>query len=201
LEHSGAARYKSIVDCVILLLPASAHPFAKIATAMLVALVLLVHAGCTTAKPPALEEEPVTELAPSPPPPAEPEPEPQPVAVKPAPKPAKPPEVTKAPPADAIPTQPVPHVPDHLKIRIESNPAGAMIVVDGRPLGRTPVELQVDSANNGFFKAPMTIRARFVASDAASESISVDERLGPLERVPLALVFSREGVQRVIRQQ
>ena len=199
LEQSSAARYKSNADCVNFLRPALAHPFSKIATAILFAAALLVHTGCTTAKSPALEEEPVTELAPSPPP-AEPAPEPQPVAVKPAPKPAKPPEVTKVPPADAIPTQPVPHVPDHLKIRIESNPIGAMIVVDGKPLGRTPVELVVDSANNGFFKEPMTIRARFVASDAASESISVDERLGPLERVPLALVFSREGVQRVIRQ-
>jgi hypothetical protein len=169
---------------------------------MLVAAMLLVHAGCTTAEPPAAEDEPVPALAPSPPPMAEPEPEPepQPIAMKPGPRPAKPPVVTKTPPANVTPVEPVPQLPEHLKIRIESSPVGAMIVVDGRPLGRTPVDLEVDSANNGFFKAPMTIRARFVASDAASESISVDERLGPLERVPLALVFSRDGVQRVIRQ-
>ncbi|HUG10661.1 MAG TPA: PEGA domain-containing protein [Opitutaceae bacterium] len=177
--------------------PATAHPFPKIATAVFVAAALLIHAGCTTAKSPAPEEEPVPELAPSPPPTAEPEPEPQPIVVKPEPKPSV---VSKTPPAIAPPVEPVPELPEHLKIRIESNPVGAMIVVDGKPLGRTPVELEVDAANNGFFKAPMTIRARFVASDAASESVSVDERLGPLERVPQALVFSREGVQRVIRQ-
>jgi hypothetical protein len=185
---------------VILLLPASAHPFAKIATAMLVATVLLVHAGCTTAKPAPTEGGPVAVLAPSSPAPAEVEQEPQPIAMKPGPTPSKPPAVTKTATSPVTPVMPVPQLPEHLRIRIESNPAGAMIVVDGRPLGRTPVDLRVDSANNGFFKAPMTIRARFVASDAASESISVDERLGPLERVPLALVFSREGVQRVIRQ-
>jgi hypothetical protein len=75
-----------------------------------------------------------------------------------------------------------------------------MIVVDGRPVGRTPFELEVDTANNGFFKQALSIRARFVASDTVVESFSVDEELGPLERVPLALVFSRDGVQRILRQ-
>lgn len=87
-----------------------------------------------------------------------------------------------------------------MKIRIESVPPGAMIVVDGRPVGRSPVDVEVGSANNGFFKAPVSIRARFVSGDATGESLSVDEELGPLERVPLALVFSRDGVQRILRQ-
>ena len=192
---------KCVVDCVNTIRPAFAYPFPNTAIAMLVAAGLLFQSGCTTSETPVPAAEPVPELAPSHHPPApseEPEPQPQPVAVTP---PENPPQVTKSPPVQATPVKPVPQLPVHLKIRIESNPVGAMIVVDGKPLGRTPVDLVVDAANNGFFKEPMTIRARFVASDAASESISVDERLGPLERVPLALVFSRDGVQRVIRQQ
>lgn len=162
---------------------------------MLVVAGMLV-AGCTTAKAPAPVEEPAPKLAPRPPLPAEPTPQQQ-VPMVPAPKP---PEVTKALPANATPVEPVPHGPERMRIRVESIPAGAMIVVDGMPIGRTPVDVEVGSANNGFFKSPVTIRARFVASDAASESISVDEQLGPLERVPLVLVFSREGAQRVIRR-
>ena len=164
---------------------------------ILVAAGLLLFAGCATAPAPApVEATPVIlPVPPEPKPPPEPEPQPVPVAPEP-----KPPEVTVTPRVDTVPVEPVPHVDERLKIRVESVPVGAMIVVDGRPLGRTPVDLEVDAANNGFFKEPMTIRARFVANEAASDSISIDERLGPLERVPLALVFSREGVQRVIRQ-
>jgi outer membrane biosynthesis protein TonB len=195
--NSGVRRVtKRLVACVKIFRPASAHPFPKTVTAMLIAAGLLLLAGCTTAKSPTPVEVATPELSPAPP--ATPEPKPQqPAPVVPAPKP---PEVIQVPPTVATPEEPIQHAPEHLKIRIESSPVGAMIVVDGKPLGRTPVELEVDAANNGFFKEPVTIRARFVASDSASESYSIDEELGPLERVPLALVFSRDGVQRILRQ-
>jgi len=166
----------------------------KSAAALFAALLLL--AGCSTTPRPAPVET-VPEVAP---PSLEPAPAPvaEPVEKKPPPPP--PPAVTVTPKVEPAPAEPAAHPGGKLKIRIESAPTGAMIVVNGMPVGRTPLDIEVDSANNGFFKDPVSIRARFVAGDTTVDSVSVDEELGPLERVPLALVFSREGVQRVIRR-
>lgn len=189
VTHSSVDRVKQI------------RPYAAQAAlnpaAFLAALCLVILAGCTTAPAPApAPAEAVAEVAPPEPEPPGPEPLPEPVVQE-----SMPVEVTNAPRVVEEPVpEPVPHPGERMMIRIESVPPGAMIVIDGRPVGRAPIEIGVDTANNGFFREPVSIRARFVAGDATGESLSVDERLGPLERVPLALVFSREGVQRVIRQ-
>ncbi len=173
------------------------HPFAATpphtaAAVILIAAAVLLGASCATVPSPGT------------PPPiqAEPREAPEPVTT-----PLQPgtPTPTHAGPAEPLPA-PVAPTPsqraarEQLTIHIESNPAGAMIVVDGKPIGRAPLDIAFDAASNGFFKEPVIIRARFVANDAAGESFSVDARLGPLERIPLALVFSHDGVQRVIRQ-
>lgn len=160
-------------------------------------LAMLVLAGCSTAPKP-IEVEPVAQVAPAP----EPEPSPKPPP-QPAPKPvvtSPPAPVQTPPPVETPRSAPVPVASDKLSIRIDSNPTGAMILVDGKPVGRAPVEVVVDTTENGFFKAPVTIRARFVAGETGGESFSIDERLGQLERVPQALVFSHDGAQRILRQ-
>lgn len=158
---------------------------------------MLVLAGCTTA-PQAGPVETTTEVTPAleteatHEPPPRPLPEPV-VNLRAAPE--------EAPP-QAEPTliTPEPVRDGRLTIHIESNPTGAMILVDGRPVGRAPVDLAVETNGSGFFRTPVTIRARFVAGETGGESFSVDERLGQLERVPQALVFSHDGAQRILRQ-
>ena len=68
-------------------------------------------------------------------------------------------------------------------------------MVDGRPVGRTPIEVNVDAANNGFFREPLTIRAmrvqngRPVVAFAGLSSIDAVGRLTGQElRVPEALL-------------
>jgi hypothetical protein len=177
--------------------PIAAIPTPLVAAAFLATALLLSLSGCTTARPPAAAE-PVAPLAP-------PVQKPEPVLShkpKPKPTPAPQPAPARVAPEPAVTTnpEPVPAPPERLKIRVETIPQGAMIVVDGRPMGRAPLDLEFDAASNGFFKVPVTIRARFVASDATSESFSIDGQFGPLERIPLGLVFSHEGVQRILRQ-
>lgn len=175
--------------------PTSATPPHLAAAIILVAVVMLVLAGCATSpKPAAPPQAPPVDMARE-----MPEPKPAPSTMPTAPgKPVRP--VEKPVAAPVVPVTPEAPVRSKLSIRVESIPAGAMIVVDGKPVGRAPLDVSFEPGNNGFFKDPVTIRARFVATDAGGESFSVDERFGPLERIPLALVFSKDGAQRVIRQ-
>lgn len=176
--------------------PTAPLPSVHAAAAILLTALLLLLAGCATT-PPEAPVEPAPGLAPPPAPPPVSKPKPRPVPVKPA---QTPPVATAQPPVETSAPPLVPATAEKLTIRIESSPQGAMILVDGRPIGRAPIDVEVESASNGFFKAPVTIRARFVATDASTESFSIDEQLTPLERVPLALVFSHEGTQRILRR-
>jgi hypothetical protein len=80
---------------------------------------------------------------------------------------------------------------------VESAPAGAVIVVDGRPVGRAPLRLDVPITPQGFFRADMEIRARFVARDATEVSRTVVEEFNLRERVPPGLRFTPDGAQRL----
>jgi hypothetical protein len=77
------------------------------------------------------------------PPPATPEPAPTPVAVAPeppAPPPAPPPEpeTPPAPPEPAPPPEPA-----TITVRVMSTPAGADVYMDGKLVGKTPMEVQL----------------------------------------------------------
>jgi len=133
----------------------------------------LLVAGCATAP---RGKAPAPALAP--PPPA------RPAAVAPAAKPG--------PPVRAWPA-------DQFAVRIESLPAGALIVVGEQVLGRAPVTAIVPLTPQGFFAANVTVRARFLATDPQHESVSVQQEFTPLDKVPAALVLTPEGAQRVAR--
>lgn len=81
---------------------------------------------------------------------------------------------------------------------VESVPAGAVIVVDGRPVGRAPVRLDVPVTPQGFFRDDLEVRARFVARDETEVSRTATEEFSPRERVPAVLRFTPEGVQRTM---
>ncbi len=81
---------------------------------------------------------------------------------------------------------------------IESVPSGATVVIDGMPVGRTPYRFVVTDAARGFFRGETVIRVRFIAGAAGEVSATVSEVFGPTDRVPLKLVFTPEGVRRVL---
>jgi hypothetical protein len=82
---------------------------------------------------------------------------------------------------------------------VESTPPGAVIVVDGRPVGKTPVRIAVPDTPQGFFRDYMEIRARFIATDPSLDSRTVMEEFTPREKVPAVLHFTPEGAQRTGR--
>jgi hypothetical protein len=96
------------------------------------------------------------------------------------------------------PSGKTPRVPEQMML-IESVPPGAIIVVDGRPVGKAPLRLAVPATAQGFFLNDLEIRARFVATDATEVSRTSMEEFTPRDKVPVALHFTPEGAQRAAR--
>jgi PEGA domain len=86
-------------------------------------------------------------------------------------------------------------IPEQMML-VESVPSGAIIVVDGRPVGKAPLRLAVPATAQGFFLNDIEIRARFVATDATGVSRTAVEEFTLREKVPAALHFTPEGAQR-----
>jgi hypothetical protein len=145
--------------------------------------------GCTTARktPP-----PPTPAVAAPAPAAEPKNQPLPT-------------VLSAPATAAAPTSPsalpgrTPLPPDELSLFIESVPSGALIVMEGRPMGKAPLHLAIPATPLGFFRDYVEIHARFIATNETEVSRTTIEELTPREKVPAVLQFTPEGVQRTAR--
>jgi hypothetical protein len=101
-------------------------------------------------------------------------------------------------PSPTTPSGKTPSAPEQLML-VESVPPGAIIVVDGRPVGKSPLRLAVPATTQGFFLNDVEIRARFVATDATEVSRTAMEEFTPRDKVPVALHFTPEGVQRAAR--
>ena len=84
-------------------------------------------------------------------------------------------------------------------IDITSEPAGATILVNDRPSGKTPLRLAVKTTSQGFCADYLTIKARFIASDASQVSQTTEADLTPREKAPRELVFTPQGVERHLR--
>jgi hypothetical protein len=119
------------------------------------------------------------------------------------------------PQAPAMPTLPTPAPPapaagvpavgpemgvTKLTMLVESEPAGATIVVDGRPVGKTPLRLGVPATVLGFFRDYVEIRARFIAENETEVSQTATEEFSPREKVPAVLHFTPAGVRRTVRE-
>ena len=81
----------------------------------------------------------------------------------------------------------------------ESAPPGAIIVLDGVPVGRAPLRLQMAATPLGFFQDYREILARFVATDEEQVTRSSVEEFTPREKVPAVLRFTPDGAQRTMR--
>ena len=82
---------------------------------------------------------------------------------------------------------------------VESVPAGAVVVVDGRPVGKTPLRLGVPATPLGFFRDYVEIRARFLPSTEGGDSHTTTEEFTPREKVPAVLHFTPDGAQRTVQ--
>ena len=147
----------------------------------------LVAAGCTTVRRAPPVNPPASTRAAEPP--SGPAPAPVPAPSSPAPASAATPAL--APPAEEIAGQ--------LTMLVESAPPGAIIVVDGRPVGKAPVHLNLPATPLGFFQNYVEIRARFVATDETEVSRTAVEEFSPREKVPAVLHFTPDGAQRTLR--
>ncbi len=98
---------------------------------------------------------------------------------------------TQEPLSDAVPL-----VTGDYAILVESQPSGAMIVVNGIPVGRTPRKITLPGTPQGFSRGTVSIKARFVASSSAEQSATIEEEFTPLDRLPVGLLFTPEKAQR-----
>jgi hypothetical protein len=85
------------------------------------------------------------------------------------------------------------------RLRIESTPDEAMVVVNGIPVGKTPRTIELAGTSKGFFRDQVSVKVRFIALDAAHASQTVEELLTPLDRIPAIIRFTPAGTTRVAR--
>ena len=79
---------------------------------------------------------------------------------------------------------------------VDSEPSGAVIVVNGIPVGKAPLQLKVKTTLQGFFRDYMTVKARFLAKSEDETSITVEEDCTPREKIPDKLTFTPQGAHR-----
>lgn len=124
-----------------------------------------------------------------------------PVTVPQAPAVAVPPTVSQPVPAPGVVTVGSESMSTRLMMLLESEPAGATIVVDGRPVGKTPLQLSVPATPLGFFNGYLEIRARFIADSESEVSRTVTEEFSPREKVPAVLRFTPADSRRTVRSE
>jgi hypothetical protein len=89
--------------------------------------------------------------------------------------------------------------PGEFKVKVESEPTGATVVMNGKPCGRTPCAVIVQANARGFLRELVTIKVRFVATSEAEESQTVEDVLTTFDKVPAEIRFTTAGARRVLR--
>lgn len=156
---------------------------------------LAMLAGCATARRAAVPETLPPAAA------AVPEAEarrPEPVRPE-APVDIAPDPAVERPPAEPAPPAPAGLASGEYVMRIESEPAGALIIVNNVPQGKAPLELVIRGTPQGFSREYVEIEARFLARDPSEVSSTKEVELTPLERVPAVLKFTPSDVQRQLK--
>ena len=112
--------------------------------------VIFFLSGCVTAP----------KSVPAPPPNLSPQAPPAPVAAPetkpPEPRPKPPPAPPSVAPSPAVVSTPAPPKGEFV-LSIDSEPSGAVIVVNGIPVGKAPLQLKVKTTPQGFFRNYMTV--------------------------------------------
>jgi hypothetical protein len=84
-------------------------------------------------------------------------------------------------------------------LRVDSEPIGALVVVNGIPIGKTPQRVILPGTPRGFCREQVSLKVRFIAADAGQMSQTVEELLTPLDKIPAAVNFTPSGTSRVPR--
>jgi len=84
-------------------------------------------------------------------------------------------------------------------VLVESVPDGAIVVVNGIPVGKAPQRILLPGTQRGFFRDQVSLKVRFIGSDAAHPSQTVEELLTPLDRIPTAVRFTPTGATRLTK--
>ncbi len=152
---------------------------------------LLILAGCATEPKPVPPTPPMIapQTAPAPAAPEETKPP------EPAPPPKPPPVPPSEPPPSVSAAPPVP-AKDESIMAIDSQPAGAIVVVNNIPIGKTPQRLKVKASAQGFFHDYVTVKVRFLATSAGETSQTVESDFTPLQKIPPEIFFTPAGAQR-----
>ena len=79
---------------------------------------------------------------------------------------------------------------------IDSEPSGAVIVVNDIPIGKAPLQLKVKTTLQGFFRDYMTVKARFLATSSEETSVTVEDDCTPRDKIPGKIIFTPQGAQR-----
>jgi serine/threonine-protein kinase len=148
------------------------------------------------APPPEVAVAPEPELVPEPapvpaPPPvvvAKPEPAPEPVVAKPEPAlpPAPPPKTVVIAKVEQPEPAPVPRVTFH----VETEPRGATVVLEGKVVGHTPVDVSVAVAPSGLARAELALslngyQPTTISASGESGKVMVKEKLRPVSAKPI----------------
>ncbi|MGC4073914.1 MAG: PEGA domain-containing protein [Nibricoccus sp.] len=103
-------------------------------------------------------------------------------------------------------TKPRPTTPAVLPLKegeyalmVESEPAGATVVVNGTPCGKTPCRVVVRANGRGFLREQVSIKVRFIAANEGQSSQTVEDVLTTLDKVPSEIRFTTAGATRVVR--
>ncbi len=86
--------------------------------------------------------------------------------------------------------------PGEYTVLVESVPSGAMVVVNGIPVGKSPQRILLPGTTQGFFRDQVSLKVRFIGVDAAHPSKTVEELLTPLDRIPAGVRFTSAGAVR-----
>jgi hypothetical protein len=109
--------------------------------------------------------------------------------------PSPPAQKSTTAPSETAPKLPV----GEYTVLIESDPSGAMVVVAGVPIGRTPQRIVLPGTVRGFSRDQVSIKVRFVATESDQTSQTIEEVLTPLDKIPASMRFTTYGTIRVAR--
>lgn len=90
------------------------------------------------------------------------------------------------------------HAADY-EMRVESDPSGSQVVIDGVPLAKTPCRVLMSGSPSGFFLDTHSVKVRFIALDDQHESQTVEEAFSKHDKIPTKLRFTAEGATRTLR--
>jgi hypothetical protein len=113
----------------------------------------------------------------------------------PAPPPTPPPAAPSVAPPPAATSTPAPPKDEYV-MAIESEPSGAIIVVNGIPIGKAPLQLKVKTTPQGFFRDYLTVKARFLATSSEETTITEEDDYTPRDKIPGKIIFTPRGAQR-----